>query len=262
MKNISYDFRIAAVFINNKLGFKGNPAAVIETTDELPTFEMQQIAAVIDLPATSFLSPTSLPDTYNIRWFAPDEEIGLCGHGAAAAAAYLGQKFPQIATFTLQFGDGKMGVKYEAPNTVSLIMDPIPVIKEVSIPKAISEGLGIPLLAMYETGNKHIILAESESAIRKMEPDFEILRQSEIFGYAVTAPGDQVDFVSRTLVPHVQQLEDHATGSSHAMLAPFWSARLRKNSMTAHQLSPRGGAFKIKMEENKLILSGNFEWLN
>lgn len=262
MKNMYYDYRIVAVFTNAMLSFKGNPAAVIETTDDLSAYEMQQLAAEIDLPATSFLSPTSLPDTYNIRWFAPDEEIGLCGHGAAAAAAYLGQKFSQINTFTLQFGDGKMRVKYEAPDIVSLFMDPIPVVKEVSIPKAVSEGLGIPLIAMYETGNKHIILAESESAIRQMVPNFEMLRQSEIFGYAITAPGDQLDFVSRTLVPHVQQLEDHATGSSHAMLAPFWSARLRKNSMTAHQLSPRGGAFKIKMEENKLILSGNFEWLN
>ncbi|WP_158857264.1 PhzF family phenazine biosynthesis protein [Lunatibacter salilacus] len=262
MKKSRYDYRIAAVFTNSTLGFKGNPAAVIETSEELSTLEMQQLAAEIGQPATSFLSPTSIPDTFLIRWFAPDEEIGLCGHGAAAAAAFLGQKHPQIVTFTLQYAAGKMQVKYEAPNSVSLIMDPIPVIKEVPIPKAISAGLGISLLAMYETGNKHIILAESESAIRQMVPNFEMLRQSEIFGYAVTAPGDQIDFVSRTLVPHVQQLEDHATGSSHAMLAHFWSGRLNKQKMNAHQLSPRGGAFKIILEGEKLALSGEFEWLN
>ncbi len=154
-----------------------------------------------------------------------------------------------------------MEVNYESPDAISLITDPIPVIKEVLIPNSISDGLGIPLLAMYETGNKHIVLAESETAIRNMVPNFEALRHSEIFGYAVTAPGDRIDFVSRTLVPHVQQLEDHATGSSHAMLAPFWSDRLNKKKMTAHQLSPRGGAFDINLVDGKLILRGEFEWV-
>jgi PhzF family phenazine biosynthesis protein len=261
MKNPSAHYQIAAVFIASKLGFRGNTAAIVETSNELDEFEMQQLAAEIGQPATSFLSPTSQPGTYTIRWFAPDEEIGLCGHGAAAAAAYLGEKFPQTISFTLQYASGMMEVLYEAPDTIVLILDPIPVIKEIPIPQVISAGLGISLLAMYETGNKHILLAESESSIRQMVPNFEMLRKSEIFGYAVTALGDQVDFVSRTLVPHVQQLEDHATGSSHAMLAPFWSARLNKQKMVAHQLSPRGGAFEIDLQGNKLTLTGKFEWV-
>jgi PhzF family phenazine biosynthesis protein len=262
MKNEYYNYRIATVFVNRELGFKGNPAGVVETANLLTVADMQQIAAVIGEPATSFLSPTYLPETYQIRWFAPDAEIGLCGHGAAAAAAYLGQKYPDIDTFTLQYGSGEMQIRYEPYHSVSLILDPIPVVREIPIPAAISAGLGIPLLAMYETDNKHILLTASESAVRNMKPDFKILRKSDIFGYAITAPGDAVDFVSRTLVPHVQQLEDHATGSSHAMLAPFWSEKLDKKKMTAHQLSPRGGTFNIELKGEKLILSGNFEWEN
>ena len=261
MKNSHPDYRIAAVFTNSRLGYKGNPAAVIETPQVLPETEMQRLAAEIAQPATSFLTPTMLPSTFQIRWFAPDGEIGLCGHGAAAAAAYLGEKFPDTGTFTLQYTSGNMQVRYEAPHSVSLILDPIPVIEEIPIPKAVSDGLGIPLSAMYETGNKHILLAESESAVRKMVPNFEILRKSKLFGYAVTAPGDAVDFVSRTLVPHVQQLEDYATGSSHAMLAPFWSAKLNKERMTAHQLSERGGTFIIQLKADKVTLSGEFEWV-
>lgn len=261
MKKPFTDYQIAAVFIASKLGFRGNTAAIVETSDEMDVHQMQQLAAEIGQPATSFISPTSQSGTFTVRWFAPDEEIGLCGHGAAAAAAYLGEKFPQTISFTLQYASGMMKVRYEAPDTIVLMLDPIPVIKEVPIPKVISEGLGISLLAMYETGNKHILLADSESSIRQMIPNFEMLRKSEIFGYAVTAPGDQVDFVSRTLVPHVQQLEDHATGSSHAMLAPFWSARLNKQKMVAHQLSPRGGAFEINLKDGKLILTGEFKWV-
>jgi len=91
---------------------------------------------------------------------------------------------------------------------------------------------------------------------------FALLRTSEIFGYAVTALGDESDFVSRTLVPHVHQLEDPATGSSHAALAPFWSKRLNKSKMTAYQLSSRGGKFNIRLENNLVNLSGEFQCLS
>ncbi len=94
-----------------------------------------------------------------------------------------------------------------------------------------------------------------------MRPDFAKLRESEIFGYAVTAPGDQVDFVSRTIVPHVQQLEDHATGSSHAALTPFWAERLNKNQMQALQLSRRGGRFVCSLEGDQVTLEGKFSVL-
>ena len=65
-----------------------------------------------------------------------------------------------------------------------------------------------------------------------MTPDFQKLRTMEMFGYIVTAPSssEEIDFVSRTIIPHVQQLEDPATGSSHAALVPFWANKLNKNN--------------------------------
>ncbi len=95
-----------------------------------------------------------------------------------------------------------------------------------------------------------------------MSPNFEILRRSPIFGYAVTSVGDDCDFVSRTLVPHVHQLEDPATGSSHAALAPFWAARFNKTKMTAIQLSKRGGQFHLTLEGKKVKLYGEHYKLN
>ncbi|MGB0178260.1 MAG: PhzF family phenazine biosynthesis protein, partial [Owenweeksia sp.] len=85
--------------------------------------------------------------------------------------------------------------------------------------------------------------------------------ESEVFGYVVTAAGNKVDFVSRTLVPHVQQLEDPATGSSHALLTPFWAKRLGKNTLYAHQLSSRGGAFNCTYNDEKVQLNGRFSIL-
>ena len=60
-------------------------------------------------------------------------------------------------------------------------------------------------------------------------------------GTIVTAPGDQVDFVSRLFAPKLSIPEDPVTGSSHCSLIPYWAERLSKKKLTALQLSARGG---------------------
>lgn len=254
-------FQTIAVFTQNEMNFTGNPAACVYLEGPLDASEFQRIAKEINLPATSFIWQEENEEGYRIRWFAPDEEIGLCGHGSAAAAVFLGIRYDNHRPIQLKYPTGEVMVTWKKEETFSIEMDPIAIIKEIEVPEAIQKGLGIPIVAMYETGNKHLILTDRESSVRNMKPNFEKLRESPIFGYAITAKGDQVDFVSRTLVPHVLQLEDHATGSSHAILAPFWAEKLHKEMMESHQLSPRGGAFIIEVKEGKVILSGEYEVL-
>lgn len=255
-------FQTIAVFTQKELNFTGNPAACAFMEVPLEDAEFQRIAKEINLPATSFIWQEENKEDYMIRWFAPDGEIGLCGHGSGAAAVFLGMRLGIHQPIRLQYPSGEVIVTWKKEETFSIELDPIYIIKEIEVPEAIKAGLGIPIIAMYETGNKHLILTDRESSLRNMRPDFGKLRESPIFGYAITAKGDQVDFVSRTLVPHVQQLEDHATGSSHAFLAPFWADKLLKDMMESHQLSPRGGAFIIEVKEDKVILSGEYEVLD
>lgn len=255
-------FQIISVFTQNEINFKGNPAACVFLDSPLDETELQRIAKELDLPATSFIWKEEGEEAYRIRWFAPDEEIGLCGHGSAAAAVFLGTRFDTHQPIRFRYNSGEVIVIWKSDKTFSIEMDPIPIRKEIEVPEAIKHGLGIPIIAMYETDNKHLILTDKESSVRNMQPDFGKLRESEIFGYAITAPGDHVDFVSRSLVPHVLQLEDHATGSSHAILVPFWAEKLYKNLMESLQLSPRGGAFIGELKDRKVILSGEYEILD
>src|SRR5690606_15604599 len=149
----------------------------------------QRIAKELNMPATSFIWNGERDGEYNIRWFAPDGEIDLCGHGSAAAAVYLGSRFGTHQSLRLKYNPGEITVIWKDNNTFSIALDPIPVKKEIEIPEAIQKGLGIPIVAMYETGNKHLLITDRESSLRNMEPDFEWLRKSDIFGYAITAPG-------------------------------------------------------------------------
>lgn len=260
-----FNCQTIAVFTDEERNYTGNPAACVYLKHEIEESQMQQIATNNKQPATAFLWPVENEENqFHVRWYAVDDEIILCGHGAAAAAIFLGKKFNSHEPFTLLHKQGTVRVQWQKNNTFIIELEAIHSLHEIEVPEAIEEGLGIPVLAMYQTDGKHIIMVESERILSKMNPDFEKLRDSDIFGYAVTAPGLDVDFVSRTLVPHVHQLEDHATGSSHAALVPFWSRKLRTDEMTSLQLSRRGGRFicKFREERDKVYLEGNYKLID
>jgi PhzF family phenazine biosynthesis protein len=82
---------------------------------------------------------------------------------------------------------------------------------------------------------------ESEAEIRVIEPDMTKLMALKYLGVIVTAPGDEVDFVSRFFAPNHGILEDPVTGSAHCELIPYWGERLGKTELVARQLSARGG---------------------
>ena len=217
---------------------------------------MQRIAADLNQPATTFIARAGNNKHYLVRWFAPDAEIGLCGHGTLAAIAHLGSNAEEI--IHLLAGNNELSGTKLQKREACMTLESIPNNGSTATPEGLEEALGVDIAGYYPTSNKDIVLINSEESLITMKPDFQALRKIKVFGYAVTAPGNNVDFVSRTLVPHVQQLEDHATGSSHAALAPFWSERLNKNDLIAIQHSPLGGFFHCAVAGDSTTLSGSF----
>ncbi|WP_421894417.1 PhzF family phenazine biosynthesis protein [Marinoscillum sp.] len=251
------EFSSYAVFTDKVSGLSGNTSTVVILDHPLSRRQMQDIASDLWQPATTFLWKED--NHWQVRWFAPDQEIGLCGHGSMAAVACLHDK--GITDFDLHFNGGIISGGVENDRCY-ITLEVIPVVEKLKIEDYLQEALKIPILGHYQTSNKNIILTDNQESVKSMRPNFEILRSSPIFGYAVTAPGDHCDFVSRTLVPHVHQLEDPATGSSHAALAPFWASILHKTEMEAIQLSQRGGKFHLKMQGTTVRLSGDHDKLN
>lgn len=258
-QSMSLKYALISVFIDSPTGALGNISAVIFSEDALPESTMQGIAADMNQPATTFIFAPGEEGVHPVRWFAPDSEIGLCGHGSAAACVYLAER-QGSDTFSFRAGRNTISGKASAEDgSFEISLDALPVTREISVPEALTAGLGIKVRGHYATGNKNIVLAESAEDVRNMRPKFHVLRTLDHFGYAVTAESEdeQYDFVSRTLVPHVGQLEDHATGSSHAALVPFWADRLGKERLTARQLSPRGGFFRCRAHGGRVSLAGN-----
>ena len=89
-----------------------------------------------------------------------------------------------------------------------------------------------------------------------MNPDFQKLSKINSRGVVISAPGNEVDFVSRCFFPQTGVNEDPVTGSAHTMLIPYWAKQLDKIELKAHQLSDRGGVLDCKLENDRVLISG------
>jgi PhzF family phenazine biosynthesis protein len=103
----------------------------------------------------------------------------------------------------------------------------------------------------------YMLVFKTEEEIRKMKPDFIKMAAIKTRGIIVTAPGKKCDFVSRFFAPACGINEDPVTGSAHTTLAVYWAKRLNKTSLTARQLSKRGGILWCEVDAGRVNISGN-----
>lgn len=97
---------------------------------------------------------------------------------------------------------------------------------------------------------------ETEAEIRALEPDFERITGLDTFAVIVSAPGSDVDFVSRFFGPRAGVAEDPVTGSAHCTLVPYWAARLGKPKLTAKQVSRRTGELECELRGDRVAIAG------
>ena len=119
------------------------------------------------------------------------------------------------------------------------------------------------LIAALDTRPREALLArdllavlDSEDAVRAFRPDAARIAALDAFGLIISAPGRDVDFVSRFFAPRAGVLEDPVTGSAHCTLVPYWAARLGKQRLAARQLSARGGELRCELRGDRVTLAG------
>ena len=233
--------------------FGGNPAAVVPLQDWLPTEVMQQIALENNLSETAFIVDEG--EHYHIRWFTPKVEVDLCGHATLASASVI---FDQLNypgdQLRFQSRSGFLEVRKEDS---FLVMDfPADPPHPTGPPVGMLEALGIETAEVFKGNTDYMGVVEHESAVARAQPDFAKLGTVEARGVILTAPGEEVDFVSRFFAPGTGINEDPVTGSAHCTLTPYWSQRLQKKTMQARQISERGGALQCTLQDHRVILRG------
>lgn len=233
--------------------FSGNPAAVCPLDDWLETETMQAIAEENNLSETAFFVPNG--DNFDIRWFTPKAEVDLAGHPTLATAH---------AVFT-EFLPGRKSVKFNTK-----LGDVLSVVDEAGVlmmnfparPPVNTDGIeemGDALGAkpkQFLAARDALVVFDSETELRALSPDMAKLAAFSYLGTIATAPGDEVDFVSRFFAPRHGIPEDPVTGSAHCELIPYWAARLGRTKMVAHQISKRGGTIYCEDLGRRVMIGG------
>jgi PhzF family phenazine biosynthesis protein len=237
--------------------FHGNPAAIVPLKEWLDDAVLQNIAMENNLSETAFIVPARAG--YRLRWFTPVVEVPLCGH-ATLATAFVIFQFLQPSRKLIRFHtlSGDLQVRRQRD---LLTMDfPRYEPEPVDPPRALLDGLRIPPAGVYATkGDKNYYAIYNEAKdVRTLAPDMAVLARLHPYDVAVSAPGDDADFVSRFFAPSVGIPEDPVTGSMHCALIPYWAGRLGKPILHARQVSNRGGELfcEDRPSEGRVRISG------
>ena len=163
-----------------------NPAVVV-LGEARSDAELQAMAAEFNLSESAFLTQLG-EGHYGLRWFTPQVEVDLCGHGTLAAAHVLWQTGAVSGDLPIRFAtrSGELVARREGEwiwldfpriATAPLVLDP-----------AYAAAVGCQPLQTLAAGAKFLLELASEEAVRALTPDFHALRALPGRGIMVTAP--------------------------------------------------------------------------
>lgn len=232
--------------------FSGNPAGVCLLNEWPDDALLQRIAAENNQSETAFL--VAGKESFRLRWFTPLMEVDLCGHATLASAhLFFTELKPKGDLVTFETLSGSLSVRRSGE---LMVMDfPARPATPCAAPAGLVEALG---RSPKETlkARDYLCIFDSEDEIRAIQPRMDLLAKVDALGVIVSAPGQSADIVSRFFAPKAGIPEDPVTGSAHCELVPYWSKRLGKKEIIAHQVSRRGGEIYCTDRGDRVLLAG------
>jgi len=233
----------------------GNPAGVIQFARFPSQDRLQQLAQQAKQPVTAMLAP--IAGGYQIRWFTPQQEINLCGHGTLAAAAVLFAADPALNQLQFFSPHGDIRVSKEAAGyRLSLPLFTLSTVAVDALPDAVTQGRTVAAAC----GRDLILELTSTQQVLAYQPDFTAIRQLPWHALLVTAFDDSAAtpcYWLRYFAPSIGIDEDPATGSAHSSLLPYWQTKYPQLSeqWQARQCSVQGGEFQLRRIGEQLELT-------
>lgn len=237
--------------------FKGNAAAVCILEKDYNDSILKNIAMEMNLSETAFLRQVS-DNEFNLRWFTPEVEVSLCGHGTLASAHLLWENKMVEENNVINFNtlSGILTAK-KKKEWIELDM-PKGNLRKSDGDKFLLDSLEIVPKSIYEDEIVYLLEFNNEEEIIKLNPDFNLLQKARKEEIIVTSisNNENYDFVSRFFGPSIGVDEDSVTGSAHCYLAPYWGERLNKYEVLGFQASRRSGNVKCKLDGNRVLIQG------
>ena len=231
--------------------FSGNPAAVIfsDISDEVL---MQNIAAENNLSETAFINLSN----NGIRWFSPTCEVNLCGH-ATLASAFIYFNYLDNSKESIVLNSASGDLKVYKKNKYLQLDFPKDKFERVDMVEKVRIATGVKPIETYIGDINLFAVYENEEVISNIKPDFDAVSKLDGQGLIISSSSNQYDFVSRYFCPKFGINEDPVTGSAHTTLIPYWSEKFGKDSLTAKQVSKRGGELFCQNKNDRVLIGGN-----
>lgn len=239
--------------------FSGNPAAVCLLDRDLPEETMKAIASEMAVSETAFLDTRD----FTLRWFTPEVEVALCGHGTLATACVLTETglLSKGDTVTFKTRSGKLSASIK--NEQIELRFPMPTLAPCKPSDEMLAALGLAkddILHAYLYGEKHLFFVKEESVVQELAPNFLELLKLKGRGVTVAAKSSKagVDLVSRYFAPWVGVNEDPVTGTSHCALARYMLLHdSERRSFVGYQASKRSGMVDVAvLSDDEVMLAG------
>ncbi len=236
--------------------FRGNPAAVCLLSGPASPGWMQDVAQEMNLSETAFLYEGE--NGFNLRWFTPMVEVDLCGHATLASAHVLWEEgfLKSQGQVRFQTRSGLLTAEKKGDRIeLNFPSDPV---EPTNLPSGLAKALNATPQYVGKGRFDYLVELNSEESVKKIRPDFNLLKNLPVRGVSVTGPATSrgYDFISRFFAPREGINEDPVTGSAHCSLGPFWSKRLGKKELIAYQASERGGIIHVRMGDDRVYLGG------
>jgi PhzF family phenazine biosynthesis protein len=219
-------------------GQGGNPAGIVLDATGMTDAEMLAVAAEVGYSETAFVLPRDAkPGAYDVRYFAPEQEVPFCGHATIATGVALAERgAPADLTFHTPAGevavrtsrdvDGPVAELTSIPPTVR---EPDPVLVEAALAAlhwtADELDPGYPV-AMVNAGANHLILVvRTRQRLADLAYDFgtlaALMRQHDLITLQLVWPESPLVFHARDPFPPGGVVEDPATGAAAAALGGY-----------------------------------------
>lgn len=252
--------------------FAGNPAGVLIRDDAPSPASLSALARQLCLPIVSLLIPGAGEADYRIRWFSPNAELDLCGHGTLAAAAWLFRITPdREAPWRLESASGILHARREGAQ-IAIDLPALGLARATpDIARAVTRALGRRPQAVLQARDDIVAVLECADAVIAHRPDIAAIAGLPCRGLVITAAadpalampdgGEPVDIVSRFFAPRIGIDEDAVCVSAHCKLYGYWAARLGRARLRAWQASAPGGRLGLTGRFPCVRISGSARFL-
>jgi PhzF family phenazine biosynthesis protein len=220
-------------------GRGGNPAGLVLDARGLDAVQMQALAANVGYSETAFLvKRPDEPNVYDVRYFAPQQEIPFCGHATIAAAVALVERSPadelifhtpagfvSVATSVNEDGELVAEMTSVAPRTAEPEHELVSAALQALRWSADDLDPEYPVL-LANAGSEHLVLViKTRLRLADLDYDFnalaKLMRDHALVTLQLIWPESKKRYHSRNPFAGSGVVEDPATGAAAAAFGGY-----------------------------------------